>query len=123
LSGQRDPGAEAGRERVATIRRARTSYRYLQLCDAIRVNGRPRDRVLYSFGNLDKLAPATLAALSDSFARLAGTAPASLATKRVWEYGALAAWTAMCVIASTIPSLVTPLPSARPEWPRSWSVP
>jgi len=79
--------------RIATIRRAGARYRYLQLCDAIRVNGRPRDRVLYSFGNLDKLAPATLAALSDSFARLAGTQPArpaSLTTERVWEYGGVA---------------------------------
>jgi hypothetical protein len=79
--------------RVATIHQGARTYRYLQLCDAVRVNGRPRDRVLYSFGNLDRLAPATLAALSDTLARLAGREPAqppTLSTERVWEYGAVA---------------------------------
>src|SRR5712692_4046569 len=79
--------------RIATIRRAGTTYRYLQLCDAVRVGGRPRDRVLHSFGNLDRLSPATLTALSDSLARLAGAdrpRAATLSTEPVWEYGAVA---------------------------------
>jgi hypothetical protein len=79
--------------RIATIRRAGSTYRYLQLCDAVRVGGRPRDRVLHSFGNLDRLSPATLTALSDSLARLAGEnrpRAGTLSTERVWEYGAVA---------------------------------
>ncbi len=79
--------------RVATIKRANETYRYLQLCECVRVGGVPKDRVLYSFGNLDRLSPATLAQLSDKFAELAGddrVRASSLRTERVWEYGAAA---------------------------------
>jgi len=79
--------------RVATKKHGTATYRYLQLCDAVRVGGRPRDRVLYSFGNLDRIPQPTLAALSDRFAQLADdgrTRVSALTTERVWEYGAVA---------------------------------
>ena len=58
--------------RVATKKTATTTYRYLQLCEAVRVNGRPTDRVLCNVGNLDRIPKTTLTALLDSLSALAG---------------------------------------------------
>jgi hypothetical protein len=69
-------------------------HRYLQLCEATRVDGVPRNTVLYSFGNLDHISATTLASLSDKFAELAGDDRARASTltpERVREYGAVAA--------------------------------
>lgn len=80
--------------RVATKRTANATYRYLQLCEAVRIHGRPTDRVLYNFGNLDHIPRGTLASFSDKFAELAGddhVRASTLSTEHVWEYGAVAA--------------------------------
>lgn len=79
--------------RVATKQVEATTYRYLQLCESVRVGGRPTNRVLYSFGNLNRLPQATLVALSDRCAALAGESrprASTLTTEGVWEYGAAA---------------------------------
>jgi len=58
--------------RVATIKRGKDKYRYLQLCESVRENGRPKNIVLYSFGNLDTLGDKTLMDLATDFTRVAG---------------------------------------------------
>jgi transposase len=76
--------------RIATIRRADTTYRYLQLCEAVRVDGRPRNRVLYNFGNLDAIPTAALAGMSDKLAQLAGddrVRASTLHGERCRQYG------------------------------------
>jgi transposase len=79
--------------RVATKKTSNNTYRYLQLCDCVRINGVPRDRILFNFGNLDRLSPSTLSSLADKFGALAGDGrvrASTLSTERVWEYGTAA---------------------------------
>lgn len=79
--------------RVATKRTSNKTYRYLQLCECLRIDGVPRDRVLFNFGNLDCLSSAMLSSLADKFGALAGDGrvrASTLSTEKVWEYGTAA---------------------------------
>ncbi len=58
--------------RVATKRVGDSLYRYVQLCESVRENGRPKNIVLYSFGNLDALGRKALLDLACDFSRVAG---------------------------------------------------
>ena len=58
--------------RIATKRAKDSLYRYLQLCESVWENGRPRNKVLYSFGNLDAISRKSLMGLASDFSRVAG---------------------------------------------------
>ena len=78
--------------RVATRKRAGVVYQYLQLVEAYRENGRNRQRVLCSLGNLEQLRhDGQLDRLLQSLERAAGSPPRtpseSLRTERVLEFG------------------------------------
>lgn len=87
--------------RIAPRKQGDRVYRYLQLVEAYREHGRSRQRVLYSFGNVETLrSDGQLARLVASLERATGEAPRpgieALQTGRVLEYGgvrvALALW-------------------------------
>jgi hypothetical protein len=58
--------------RIATKRVGDSLYRYLQLCESVWEKGTPRNRVLYSFGNLDRISRKALIGLACDFSRVAG---------------------------------------------------
>lgn len=87
--------------RIAPRKQGGKVYKYLQLVEAYREDGRSRQRVLYSFGNVETLRnDGQLARLIASLERATGGTPRpgidALQTGRVLEYGgvrvALALW-------------------------------
>jgi len=77
--------------RLAPRRQGDVTYRYLQLVESYREEGKNRQRVLYSLGNVDSLrSDGQLGRLVASLERAAGLeprAPVRLQTERVLEYG------------------------------------
>jgi hypothetical protein len=78
--------------RIAPRKQAGKLYKYLQLVEAYREDGRSRQRVLYSFGNVEALRDeGQLARLIQSLERASGETPKpgleALQTGRVLEYG------------------------------------
>jgi hypothetical protein len=65
--------------------------KYLQLCEGVRVNGKPTTHVVHSFGNLEKLGRSGLVGLAEDFLRVAGEklpGTADLTCERTLEFGA-----------------------------------
>jgi hypothetical protein len=64
--------------------------KYLQLCEGVRVNGKPTTHVVHSFGNLEKLGRSGLVGLAEDFLRVAGEklpGTADLTCERTLEFG------------------------------------
>jgi hypothetical protein len=51
------PEASALFPRVATVKQGNATYRYLQIVEAYRDNGRPKQRLVATLGRLDQLGP------------------------------------------------------------------
>ena len=80
--------------RIARRKQGAVTYQYLQLVESYREESKNRQRVLYSFGNLEKLREdGQLGRLIESLERATGRHPQpgleALRTERVLEYGAV----------------------------------